>query len=72
MAARQVTEYKHSAYNDRLNDDRLADMKPEALAEFVREMEGFQSGITKSGRRTVIGLLYRQVHKDNDLFGLAF
>ena len=72
LTARQVTEAKHSAYKDRLNDKRLGNMTPEAAAEFVREMEGFQSTVTKSERRTVIGLLYRQVQKDNDLSGLLF
>ena len=72
LNARQVTEAKHSAYTDRLNKERLGNMTPEALAEFVREMEGFQSGVTKSERRTVIGLVYCQVQKDNDLSGLLF
>ena len=39
LTARQVTEAKHSAYTDRLNEERLADMTPEAVASFVREME---------------------------------
>ena len=72
LTARQVTEAKHSAYKDRLNEERLGNMTLEAVAEFVREMEGFQSGVTKSERRTVIGLLYRQVQKDNDLSSLLF
>jgi len=72
LNARQVIDAKHSAYTDRLNEERLGNMTPEAVAEFVREMEGFQSGVTKSERRTVIGLLYRQVQKDNDLAGLLF
>jgi hypothetical protein len=72
FTARQVTDAKHNAYTDRLNEERLGNMTPEAVAEFVREMEGFQSGVTKSERRTVIGLLYRQVQKDNDLSSLLF
>ena len=72
LTARQVIDAKHNTYTDRLNEERLGNMTPEAVAEFVREMEGFQSGVTKSERRTVIGLLYRQVQRDNDLSGLLF
>ena len=72
IASRQVIEAKHDAYTDRLNDERLANMTPEAAAEFVREMEGFQSTVTKYERRAVIGLMYGGAQKDNDLVGLLF
>ena len=39
LTARQVTEAKHNAYTDRLNEERLGNMTPEAVASFVREME---------------------------------
>ena len=47
-------------------------MRSETVAEFVRRMEGLQSGVTKSERRIVIVLLYRQVQTDNDLSGLLY
>lgn len=72
IASRQVIEAKHDAYTDRLNDERLANMTPEAAAEFVQEMEGFQSTVTKYERRAVIGLMYGGAQKDNDLAWLLF
>ena len=72
LTARQVTEVKHSAYTDRLNEDRLADMTPEAVASFVREMEDPLSTVTPMERTRVVALLFNQVKKDNDLSGLLF
>jgi hypothetical protein len=72
LTARQVTEAKHSAYKDRLNEDRLADMTPEAVASFVREMEDPLSTVTPMERARVVALLFKQVQKDNDLSGLLF
>ena len=70
--SRQVIEAKHKAYTDRLNEDRLANMTMEAVAEFVREFDHPGSGVTKSERRAVVGLLSKQVTKDNDLAGLLY
>lgn len=72
LTARQVTEAKHSAYKDRLNEDRLGDMTPEAVASFVREMEDPLSTVTPMERASVVTLLFKQVQKDNDLSGLLF
>jgi hypothetical protein len=72
LTARQVTEAKHSAYTDRLNEERLADMTPEAVASFVREMEDPLSTVTPMERARVVALLFKQVQKDNDLSGLLF
>jgi hypothetical protein len=72
LTARQVTEAKHSAYKDRLNEERLADMTPEAVASFVREMEDPLSTVTPMERARVVALLFKQVQKDNDLSGLLF
>ena len=72
MTARQVTEVKHSAYKDRLNEERLGDMTPEAVASFVREMEDPLSTVTPMERARVVALLFKQVQKDNDLSGLLF
>jgi len=72
LTARQVTEAKHSAYTDRLNEERLGDMTPEAVASFVREMEDPLSTVTPMERARVVALLFNQVHKDNDLSGLLF
>ena len=72
LTARQVTEAKHSAYTDRLNEERLADMTPEAVASFVREMEDPLSRVTPIERASVVALLFKQVQKDNDLSGLLF
>ena len=72
LTARQVTEAKHSAYTDRLNEERLGDMTPEAVASFVREMEDPLSTVTPMERASVVALLFKQVQKDNDLSGLLF
>ena len=72
LTARQVTEAKHSAYKDRLNEERLANMTPEAVASFVREMEDPLSTVTPMERARVVALLFKQVQKDNDLSGLLF
>ena len=72
LTARQVAEAKHSAYTDRLNEERLADMTPEAVASFVREMEDPLSRVTPMERASVVALLFKQVQKDNDLSGLLF
>jgi len=72
LTARQVTEAKHRAYKDSLNQERLGDMTPEAVASFVREMEDPLSTITPMERASVVVLLFKQVQKDNDLSGLLF
>ena len=72
LTARQVTEVKHSAYTDRLNEERLGNMTPEAVASFVREMEDPLSTVTPMERARVVALLFKQVQKDNDLLGLLF
>ena len=72
LTARQVIDVKHNAYSDRLNQDRLANMTPEAVASFVREMEDPLSTITPMERAKVVALLFKQVQKDNDLSGLLF
>ena len=58
-----------SAYTDRLNEERLGDMTPEAVASFVREMEDPLSTVTPMERARVVALLFKQVQKDNDLSG---
>ena len=72
LTARQVIDAKHNAYTDRLNDERLGDMTPEAVAGFVREMEDPLSTVTPMERARVVALLFNQVQKDNDLSGLLF
>jgi hypothetical protein len=72
LTARQVIDAKHNAYNDRLNEERLGDMTPEAVASFVREMEDPLSTVTPMERTRVVALLFKQVQKDNDLSGLLF
>ncbi len=72
LTARQVIDAKHNAYNDRLNEERLGDMTPEAVASFVREMEDPLSTVTPMERASVVALLFKQVQKDNDLSGLLF
>ncbi|MDA7744278.1 hypothetical protein N8854_00510 [Porticoccaceae bacterium] len=72
LAARQVAEAKHSTYKDRLNEERLGDMTPEAVASFVREMEDPLSTVTPMERARVVALLFKQVQKDNNLSGLLF
>ena len=70
LTARQVIDVKHNAYTDRLNEERLGDMTPEAVASFVREMEDPLSAVTPMERAKVVALLFKQVQKDNDLSGL--
>ena len=72
LTARQVAEANHSAYTDRLNEGRLGNMTPEAVASFVREMEAPLSTVTPMERAKVVALLFNQVQKDNDLSGLLF
>ena len=72
LTARQVTEAKHSAYKDRLNEERLGDMTPEAVAGFVREMDDPLSTVTPMERARVVALLFKQVQRDNDISGLLF
>ena len=72
LTARQVIDAKHNAYTDRLNEERLGDMTPEAVASFVREMEDPLSTVTPMERARVVALLFKQVQKDNDLSGLLF
>jgi hypothetical protein len=72
LTARQVIDAKHNAYTDRLNEERLGDMTPEAVASFVREMEDPLSTVTPMERARVVALLFKQVQKDNSLSGLLF
>jgi len=72
LTARQVIDAKHNAYTDRLNEERLGDMTPEAVASFVREMEDPLLTVTPMERARVVALLFKQVQKDNDLSGLLF
>jgi hypothetical protein len=61
-----------SNLKDRLNEERLADMTPEVVAGFVREMEDSLSTVTAMERARVVTLLFKQVQKDNNLSGLLF
>ena len=72
LTARQVIDAKHNAYTDRLNEERLGNMTPEAVASFVREMEDPLSTVTPMERARVVALLFKQVQKDNNLPGLLF
>ena len=72
MFGRVVVFGKHNAYTDRLNEERLGDMTPEAVASFVREMEDPLSTVTPMERARVVALLFKQVQKDNDLSSLLF
>ena len=72
LTARQVIDAKHNAYTDRLNEERLGNMTPEAVASFAREMEDPLSTVTPMERARVVALLFNQVQKDNDLSGLLF
>ena len=72
LTARQVIDAKHNSYTDRLNEKRLGNMTPEAVASFVREMEDPLSTVTPMERARVVALLFKQVQKDNDLSGLLF
>ena len=72
LMARQVAEAKHSAYTDRLNDDRLADMTLEGMTSLLREFGDPTARVTPTERARVAALLFKQVQKDNDLSGLLF
>ena len=72
LTARQVIDVKHNTYTDRLNEKRLGDMTPKAVASFVCEMEDPLSTVTTMERARVVALLFKQVQKDNDLSGLLF
>ena len=72
LSARQVTEAKHSAYTDRLNEERLADMTLEGLTSLLREFGDPAARVTPTERAKVAALLFKQVQKDNDLSGLLF
>ena len=72
LTARQVIEVKHSAYTDRLNDERLANMTLEGLISLLREFGDPAATVTSAERAKVATLLFKQVHRDNDLSGLLF
>ena len=72
LTARQVTKAKHSAYTDRLNEKRLADMTLEGLTSLLREFGDPAARVTPTERAKVAALLFKQVQKDNDLSGLLF
>ena len=72
LTARQVTEAKHSAYKDRLNEERLSDMTLEGLTSLLREFVDPAARVTPTERARVAALLFKQVQKDNDLSGLLF
>ena len=72
LTARQVTEAKHSAYKDRLNEDRLANMTLEGMTSLLREFGDPAATVTPTERARVAASLFKQVQKDNDLAGLLF
>ena len=72
LTARQVTEAKHSAYKDRLNEERLSDMTLEELTSLLREFGDPAARVTPTERARVAALLFKQVQKDNNLSGLLF
>jgi hypothetical protein len=72
LTARQVTAAKHSAYTDRLNDRRLADMTLEGMTSLLREFGDPAATVTPTERARVAALLFKQVQKDNDLSGLLY
>lgn len=72
LTARQVTEAKHSAYKDRLNEERLSDMTLEGLTSLLREFGDPAARMTPTERARVAALLFKQVLKDDDLSGLLF
>ena len=72
MTARKVIDAKHNAYTDRLNEERLGDMTPEAVTSFVHEIEDPLSTVAPMEWARVVALLFKQVQKDNDLSGLMF
>jgi len=72
LSARQVTEAKHGAYTDRLNEERIADMTLEGLTSLLHEFGDPAARVTPTERARVAALLFNQVQKDNDLSGLLF
>ena len=72
LTARQVTEAKHSAYTDRLNEERLADMTLEGMTSLLREFGDPAATVTPIELAKMAALLFKQVHKDNDISGLLF
>ena len=50
LTARQVTEAKHSAYTDRLNEERLANMTLEGLISLLREFGDPAATVTPTER----------------------
>ena len=72
LSARQVTEAKHSAYKDRLNEERLANMTLKGLISLLRQFGDPAVTVTPTERAGVAALLFKQVQKDNDLSGLLY
>ena len=72
LTARQVTEAKHSAYTDRLNEKRLANMTLEGMISLLHEFGDPAATVTPVERAKVAALLSKQVQRDNDLSGLLF
>ena len=72
LTARQVTKAKHSAYTDRLNEERLADMTLEGLTSLLHGFGDPAATVTPVERAKVAALLFKQVQRDNDLSGLLF
>ena len=72
LTARQVAEVKHSAYTDRLNDERIGEMTLEAMTSLLREFGDPAARVTLTERTKMAALLFKQVQKDNDLSGLLF
>jgi len=72
LTARQVIDAKHSAYKDRLNEERLSDMTLEGLTSLLREFGDPAARVTSTERARVAALLFKQVQKDYDLSGLLF
>ena len=72
LTARQVAEAKHSAYTDRLNEERLGNMTLEGMTSLLREFGDPAARVTSTERARVAALLFKQVQKDNDLSGLLF
>lgn len=72
LTVRQVAEAKHSAYTDRLNDERIGDVTLEAMTSLLREFGDPAARVTPTERAKVAVLLFKQVQKDNDLSGLLY
>ena len=72
LTARQVAAAKHSAYTDRLNEERLANMSLKRLISLLGEFGDPAATVTPTERARVAALLFKQVQKDNDLSGLLF